>query len=296
MKKQEANEMLLLLKRELASALKKKYETMDTRLFNGKCISAHYTVEEVKAFINEDGLPTTCGLIDLCKSFDIKLIDLTEIYLAKAIVIEKMHVLKTIGDNIREYKDISKVSAKEIGKILGSSQSTIYKIINYHTHEINISTIYKVNDALNKVDSTYPKIYVASLEEIFMNADYILTELHDKVRTEMLSVFNKHEGEIYKLLGEYVYELFELDTCPIQNDTAKDKNDKDDKNRILVEMLIKLFSTIKKKEDCSLEKSKTPVMSNNEDIRYELTEYEMGFRDGYFQAMKNHNLIMKRMK
>lgn len=319
---------LSVFRKKLASRLKEIKANVSRNELRNMLAYSRMNVNTIDEFIDEKRIPSVQEIITVSKQFNLPLPELTDIRTAYAIIYEKILIFARVSDNITNFKNKNALSVDEISNTTKLSASVIYALINLNVSKYRFQTAINYNDKLKVVDSSIPDVQVRDLEDVFRDVNEIL-ETKESLDASLISKINiVFNDEIDVLLGRKLLDsiryaankklrknkdnnieeekvenvgivmlgkppkdmkklvslatLFntkDVDSDNQDDDNKKDKNNKKKPREIFTETRRKL------QEKCMMESNSST-----------LSEYEIGFRDGYFKALRDNGLLPERVK
>nr|DAJ68089.1 MAG TPA: hypothetical protein [Caudoviricetes sp.] len=319
---------LSVFRKKLASRLKEIKANVSRNELRNMLAYSRMNVNTIDEFIDEKRIPSVQEIITVSKQFSLPLPELTDIRTAYAIIYEKILIFARVSDNITNFKNKNALSVDEISNATKLSASVIYALINLNVSKYRFQTAINYNDKLRVVDSSIPDVQVRDLEDVFRDVDEIM-ETKESLDASLISKINiVFNDEIDVLLGRKpldsiryaanknlrknkdneeekvedvgivmlgkspkdmkklvslatLFNTKDADSDNQDDDNKKDKK-KDDKKKVR-----EIFTETQRKlqEKCMVESNSST-----------LSEYEIGFRDGYFKALRDNGLLPERVK
>lgn len=273
------------------------------------------TIEEI---IDFKKLPTECELIKICKYFKISLFRLCSKQEAEAIAFDYESKFFRLSEQILDWTKNNNYSNKDAEKNSGIPSTTINYFQNYRYNKISPDGVMINSEKLHRADSRYTLITFNELDYVFANVNNIsiisssmsqtdkeiinnsFKALNDIilvnksiVPTNVKKTINDINNTSFDINHKFDFDGDEVTSIPIDKEkTEQEKQQK--KMAVIAKNFKKLRKLTKKTNSIGITAQQDNTVEEKEKLL--LTEYEIGFRDGYFQCLKEHGLMNGRVK
>nr|DAN53253.1 MAG TPA: repressor protein [Bacteriophage sp.] len=327
---------LAIFRKRLSNALRTWKENNSHEELQRRMKYAKIKKRTLDEFINGKKIPTVLEILDISKYFELPLPELVDVRTAYAIIYERILIPKRVSDNISNYIIKTAITFSELAERTGIPERTIHRAgirsrMRIKTLIACNDKIRALDSSLEDIQIRELEEVFRDVDIILEAKELLGPEVIYTIDREFGDEIKVLTGNLSLDSINYMKPMEVLNLYPIKGESTNNKNSSVDlanldidnpkdfaiiKDRVekikqscdkdnvednvehapskrYCENKVSTDTQRKLQEKCVAKDYITERKSNNAN---DLDEYEIGFRDGYFKALRDNGLLPERVK